>query len=112
MAKSPTARKGAEVPPPQAPQLRSGSKPARNGNRPVHTIRYRGCEAAIWKNTSADKDFYSVTVRKSWRDDKGDWHDAQTFLAADLPMLAKAISDAHTWIAWQERQARAKGGGR
>ena len=111
MAKASPAPKGAKSPP--APPSQSPSAPpVRNGNRPVHTIRYRGCEAAIWKNTSDKGDSYTVTLRKSWRDEQSQWHDSPTFLAADLPMLAKAITDAHSWIMWQERQSKAKGGGR
>jgi hypothetical protein len=103
MAKSSTARKG-QTPEAQPAAASPVTTPAKDGNRPIHAIRYGGCEAAIWKNTSDNRDFYSVTVRKSWRDDKGEWHDGQTFLASDLPMLAKAVTDAHSWIAWHERQ--------
>ena len=110
MAKSSCA-KGPQTPKAPVSESPSQAKPAPDGNRPVHTIRYRGCEAAIWKNATDKGDTYTVTLRKSWRDEKNEWHDAQTFLSGDLPQLAKAVSDAHSWIAWQERQARARGGG-
>jgi hypothetical protein len=110
MAKSSTARQGRGPAPAQSTDASSGTK-ASDGNRPVHTIRYRGCEAAIWKNPSDKGDSYTVTLRKSWRDDKGEWHDSPTFLADDLPMLAKAVSDAHSWIAWTERRKEPGNGG-
>jgi len=88
----------------------SSSAPAAK-DRPVHTIRYGGCEAAIWKNSSEGRDFFSVTLRKSWRDEKNEWHDSETFMSSDLPTLAKAVNDAHSWIAWQERRAESEKGG-
>ena len=120
MAKATSARKGQPDPtvtsdaPPQAaapaPQPSSARSSAR---KPVHAIRYRGCEAAIWRNETDEGPRYAVTVRKSYRDKNDQWHDAQTFLPSDLPTLAKAINDAHSWIVWQERREqaeKAKGG--
>jgi hypothetical protein len=107
MAKSQRAPLGAK-----SQDASPSSAPAAK-DRPVHTIRYRGCEAAIWRNAGTARPFYSVTLRKSWRDREKAWHDSAIFLAADLPMLAKAITDAHSWIAWHERQEAKgeKGGG-
>ncbi len=101
MAKASSARKGSGT----NAQSESSAPKASGENRPVHAIRYGGCEAAIWKKQREKGEFYSVSLRKSWRDKDG-WHDGQTFLASDLPMLAKAITDAHSWVAWQERQAK------
>jgi hypothetical protein len=103
MAKSSTPRKAQQTPSAQPPEAPPSTAAGKDGNRPIHSIRYSGCEAAIWKNSSDGRDFYSVTVRKSWRDEQGEWHDGQTFLASDLPMLAKAVTDAHSWISWQQR---------
>lgn len=110
MAKATAARKGRDAAPAQPSEESSAVKPP-DANRPVHAIRYGGCEAAIWKNQSDGRDFYSVTVRKSWRDGESQWHDTQTFLLDDLPMLAKALNDAHSWIAWQERRKESVHGG-
>ena len=77
------------------------------GNRPVHTIRYRGIKAAIWRNESSENGvFYSVTLSRSWQDEKEIWHDAANFSFNDLTTLAKAVTDSHTWIAWTERRER------
>jgi hypothetical protein len=80
---------------------------APEANRPVHTIRYRGIKAAIWRNESPEKGaFYSVTLSRSWQDDAQVWHDASNFGFNDLTTLAKAATDCHTWIAWTERRER------
>lgn len=78
---------------------------------PVHEIRYRTIAAAIWKNqTDGGETFYSVTVKRGWQDESGQWHDSTSFPFSELPTVAKAISDAHSWIAWvtkREKEAAA-----
>ena len=107
MAKASTAPKA------HADEAVQSAPSEQNGNRPVHTIRYRGCEAAIWLNAGTNGTAYhSVTVRKSYKDDQGQWHDVQSFLFSDLPHLAKAITDAHSWIAATERDSAPTQGGR
>jgi hypothetical protein len=63
-------------------------------NRPVHTISYGALRICVWRNPG---DFYTlIPVRRYMRDDV--WHDSNSFGEFDLPLLAKAISDAHSWI--------------
>lgn len=73
-------------------------------NKPIHTIRYRSIKVAVWKNDGQAGVFYSITPSRSYQDEQKQWHDTTSFHAADLPTLAKAILDAHSWIAWQERK--------
>jgi hypothetical protein len=74
-------------------------------NKPVQTIRYGSVKATIWRNDGEQGAFYTVTVSRSWRDKTtNEWHDSSSFHFKDLPHLAKAVSDAHSWIAWQERR--------
>jgi hypothetical protein len=62
-------------------------------------------KAAIWQNQSESSgSFFTVTVARGWRDDNNEWHDSSSFNFNDLPNLAKAVSDAHSWIAWQEKR--------
>lgn len=84
------------------PESRSG------GNPPVHSVRYRNIKASVWKNPSENGEFYSVTVSRSWQDEQKQWHDSASFNFNDLPLVAKAINDCHSWIAWQQRQQSRK----
>ncbi|HEX8340122.1 MAG TPA: hypothetical protein VF624_04370 [Tepidisphaeraceae bacterium] len=92
-----------------APTATPGNSP------PVHRITYRNIRAAIWLNDGQKGPFYSVTFSRSYQDDQNVWHDATSFSANDLPLLAKLANDCHSWIAWQTKRAadeasRAKGG--
>ena len=42
---------------------------------------------------------FNVTVSRSYKDEKGEWHDTTSFAFGDLMNLAKALMDAHTAIA-------------
>jgi hypothetical protein len=84
------------------------SRAKSNENKPIHRIKYGAVKATIWQNDSAKGPFYTVTVSRSWRDDKQEWHDNASFHFKDLPNLAKAITDSHSWIDWQERQKTSK----
>ncbi|HRK30433.1 MAG TPA: hypothetical protein PLD59_05090 [Tepidisphaeraceae bacterium] len=75
-------------------------------NRPVHEIRHRNVRATIWKNPVQNGVMYNVTVSRSYRDDNNEWHDTNSFPFNDLMNLAKALSDAHTFIAQLEAKAR------
>src|SRR2546421_7938978 len=77
-------------------------KPAaakKSDNRPVHEIRHRNIRATIWKNETVKGSMYNVTVSRAYRDDKGEWHDSNSFGFSDLMNLAKALYDAHSAIA-------------
>jgi len=75
-------------------------------NRPIHEIRHRNVRATIWKNPVQNGVMYNVTVSRSYRDDNNEWHDTNSFPFNDLMNLAKALSDAHTFIAELEARAR------
>lgn len=104
--KSGTNSAQAQADPPAGSDATPADRSAQDANRPAHTIRYRNVKVSIWQNESNNGPFYSVTASRSWQDEKQQWHDSQSFKAGDLPTLAKAINDAHTWIAWTERRAK------
>lgn len=67
--------------------------------KPVKEFRYSGVRAAIWLNQTPAGVMYNVTVNRSYKEkDTGEWKDSGSFRDSDLPALAKAASDAHSWI--------------
>jgi len=65
--------------------------------RPVHTLRHRSIEAAIWRNQTEKGPFYKVTIVRSYKKDDA-WHDTPSFGYDDLMNVAKLMYDAHSWI--------------
>lgn len=68
-----------------------------NNNKPVHEIRLGRIVASIWSNTSPKGTFYAVTACRLYRKGQG-WARTGSFGRDDLPLVAKVMSDAHTWL--------------
>ena len=65
--------------------------------KPVHSIRLGRIEVAIWENEGQKGSFHNVTVSRSYKDGD-DWKKSDSFGRDDLPLVAKALDQAHTWI--------------
>ena len=75
-------------------------------NRPSHTIRYGSVKAVVWKNKTSNGHMFNVTVARLYKD--GDeWKESTSFGSEDLPLLAKALNDCHTWIESEKAEQRA-----
>ena len=77
-----------------------------NTIRPVYKLRYGNVSAAVWLRNSASAGyFYDTTFQKIYRREDGTWGDSTTFEDRDLPNLAKAAADTHSWIYQQKANA-------
>lgn len=73
--------------------------PIEEKNQPAHSIRIRNVRAAIWANARPDNSvWYSVTFSRSYRDDGGNWHSADSFGTQDLLILSEVSRQAFLWI--------------
>jgi hypothetical protein len=66
-------------------------------NTPIHTIRHRSIKASIWRNETPKGPVYNVIVVRGFRVGK-QWKDSHSFSYDELPIVAKLICDAHTFI--------------
>jgi hypothetical protein len=74
--------------------------------KPVYKLRYGNVSAAVWlRNTAAAGYFYDTTIARTFRREDGTWGDSTSFEDRDLPNLAKAAADIHTWIYQQKAAA-------
>jgi hypothetical protein len=74
--------------------------------KPVHRIRYGNVVAAIWANNSQAGYFFNTSFCRIYKDKDGTtWGESTSFEDRDLPSLAKAAADAHTWIYLQKENA-------
>jgi hypothetical protein len=76
--------------------------------KPVHRIRYGNVSAAVWANNSQAGYFYNTTFCRVYKDGSV-WGESASFEDRDLPNLAKAAADAHSWIYQQKANARTVG---
>ncbi len=75
-------------------------------NQPVDTIRDRNLKASIWRNESDNGPFYATTFTRSYRDKEGQYHDANSFVAADLLRLSELAREAYAHTKAMSREDR------
>lgn len=68
------------------------------GNRPLHTISYGMIRVTIWPHAAETCIYYDVVPARTYRTQDGEWKDSHSFGESDVPLLVKALKDAHTWI--------------
>lgn len=65
--------------------------------RPIHEIRFGRVRGAIWANETPTGVRHNVTVTRLYKDGD-DWKDSTSFGRDDLPLVAKVVDQAHSWI--------------
>ena len=65
--------------------------------RPVHEVRLGRIRAAIWANETQNGMRHNVTLSRIYKDGE-DWKDSTSFGRDDLPLVAKVLDQAHSWI--------------
>lgn len=65
--------------------------------KPAHEIRLGRIKATIWENETDNGTRHNVTVSRIYKD--GDeWKQTGSFGRDDLPLVAKVVDLAHSWI--------------
>lgn len=72
--------------------------------RPVHEVRLGRIKAAIWENETQNGTRHNVTVSRLYKDGE-EWKDSTSFGRDDLPLVAKVVDQAHSWIFTQSHEA-------
>jgi len=73
-------------------------------SQPAKSIRLGAIEAAIWENEGKNGPFYSVTVKRSYREGET-WKDSVSFGERDCIALARIALEANAWIGTKLREA-------
>lgn len=71
--------------------------------KPAHEIRLGKIKATIWANDTANGTRHNVTVSRLYKEGD-DWKQSDSFGRDDLPVVAKVLDMAHTWIFEQASQ--------
>ena len=71
--------------------------------RPVHEVRLGRIRAAIWENETQSGIRHNLTISRLYKDGD-DWKDSSSFGRDDLPLVAKVVDRAHSWI-FQKQEA-------
>jgi CMP-2-keto-3-deoxyoctulosonic acid synthetase len=70
--------------------------PTKAANKPVAKVGGRGVTASVWKQATKDgRDFYTVTVQRSYTDAEKQWKNTNSFRMQDIPVLTSALNDIY-----------------
>lgn len=70
--------------------------------KPAYVIRFGRIKATVWAHGSPNGLWYSVQACRVYKE--GDqWKQSDSFGRDDLPLVCKALDQAHTWIYQQAR---------
>ena len=64
-------------------------------NQPTRKLRYGRITAAIWRNSTDDGPFYSVTLSRTYRDSNGQLQNSTSLSGSDLLVAAQALQDSY-----------------
>jgi hypothetical protein len=63
--------------------------------KPVTTLTDGSIRATIWKNTGEKGPFYSVRITRTYTDEKGNYHDSESFSGSELLRVARLAQLAY-----------------
>jgi hypothetical protein len=66
--------------------------------KPAAKVSLFPVSAAIWANSTPKGVFYSVTLERSYKDDKGKWQTTANFNAGDMLLVSKLANEVDTKI--------------
>jgi hypothetical protein len=55
-------------------------------------------EVAVWEKKSSERTVYSVTIRRTWRNDEGQWHSSDTLRPEDVLAASQFLQDAFRFL--------------
>ena len=68
---------------------------------PAYTVHRGAIRGTCWLNSGKDGAWYSVTIARSYKDEKGEWHSANSFGVRDLLVVAEVARLCWDWIVTQ-----------
>ena len=77
--------------------MSTASAKSRSRQRPVHEVRFGRVRAAVWENQTDGGVRHNVTLTRLYKDGE-QWKDSASFGRDDLPLVAKVVDLAHSWI--------------
>ncbi len=71
-------------------------------NKPIKKISAGNVQASIWQNqvqvNGALKDFFSVSVERSYKDKAGNWKNTSSLTVADIPKAQLVLAEAYRFL--------------
>lgn len=60
-------------------------------NQPVYKVRVGGVQGTLWENAGKEGNFFTASLNRSYKDDKGQWQQTQSFRVNDLHAIEVCV---------------------
>jgi hypothetical protein len=69
-------------------------------NKPVKNFKAGAISVAVWPNTTKEdhRIFHTVTLERSYKDEKGEWHSTPSLRKQDLLGTARLLGQAYDFM--------------
>lgn len=79
-------------------------------NKPVKNIRSGSIQVSIWENEGKEfngkkSKYNTLTAKRSYKDEKGEWKDTESFRTADIPKLQLCLNKAYEYLCMKQEEA-------
>ncbi|MDP7467986.1 MAG: hypothetical protein QGF25_07245 [Candidatus Woesearchaeota archaeon] len=61
---------------------------------PIQKFKAGGISAKVWKNQNDKGDYFTVSLERVYKDQKGDWKTTSTMRVNDLPRASVVLKEA------------------
>jgi hypothetical protein len=79
--------------------------------RPIKKFRGGNIQVAAWANKSTKGTWFSVTISRGYKDERGQWQDSNGFAIQDIPLLCRLLDQAYDYLYNLPRLPEAGDGG-
>ncbi|MEM6381318.1 MAG: hypothetical protein AAF739_01480 [Pseudomonadota bacterium] len=79
-------------------QFDDNTPPTRDTNKPYEKHRDGGLEIAVWKRSTDKGTVYNTEMKRSYKDDQGEWQSTHAIPERDLLKAARLQEQAYTSI--------------
>ena len=76
-------------------------------NRPEAKFTAGAVSATVWKNSSQEAEFNTISLGRSYKDKAGKWQNTQTLRINDLPKARLVLDKAYDYLLTHRQEANA-----
>lgn len=64
-------------------------------SKPINTFRDGSLKVTLWRNDRDNGEFYSIRLSRTWKDERGQYHDSDRFTGTELLRIARLANIAY-----------------
>jgi hypothetical protein len=71
-------------------------------NKPLKKFYVGNIQIAVWQNTGKNKEFYTVTLSRRFKNANEEWQNSNSLRVSDIPKAILGLQEAYKQLALKE----------